>query len=442
MPEAPIPDGVEKDRPETDVATAPLPHDTAILIVAPNASTKFGGEAVLPVHYFRVLKARGYPVTLLAHVRNQPSLEESFGPNNPDIQYIENTIWHRLLAKAGRPFPGKIRHFAFGMAMNLVNERYQAKRIRTLKSQGKVDLIHQPIPVSPKVPSSIHGFDVPVVIGPMNGGMDLPEGYEDLTRASERRFEKAARAMAKLANRLLPGKARAAALVVANSRTRRALAVDHPNIVTLAENGVDLEMFSAGRKATPSVAGTIRLVYVGRLVDWKAVDVTLQAVARARLAGIEATIDIVGSGPEQRKLETLAAQLDIEDAATFHGFMKQEQCADILRQADALMLNSVFECGGAVVLEAMSIGLPVIAPDWGGPADYVRAEETGLLVHPSPRSDFADRLAQAIAVLAADPKARVEMGDAGADLIRAEFDWERKVDRMLEIYADALDRAA
>ena len=420
----------------------PLPLDTSILIVAPNASTKYGGEAVLPVHYFRVLKARGYRVTLLAHARNRPSLEEAFGADNPDIEYIEDTFWHRLLSRAGRPFPARIRHFAFGMAMNLINERYQAKRIREMQRQGRVALIHQPIPVSPKVPSSLYGFDVPILIGPMNGGMSFPEGYEDMVRTSERRFEAVARATARLANRVIPGKARAAALLVANERTREALAVSHPNVITLVENGVDISLFAPRTQPPLTPAGRIRLAFVGRLVDWKAVDITIHAIARAREAGVDATLDIVGAGPEMGRLEQLTDRLGLDAFITFHGFLTQDQCAKILHQADALMLNSVFECGGAVVLEAMSVGLPVIAPDWGGPMDYIRPE-TGILVHPAPRADYPERLAKAIAALAEDPEKRRSMGEAGAALVRAEFDWERKVDRMLEIYAEALtDKAS
>lgn len=428
MPEAPL-----------NIPAAPpqLSREAHILIVAPNASTKFGGEAVLPVHYFRVLRARGYAVTLLAHARNRASLAEAFGPGCPDIEYIEDTIWHRVIWKVGRPFPAKIRHFAFGMFMNFINERYQAKRIRALVAEGRADLIHQPTPVSPKTPSSIYGFGVPVVIGPMNGGMDLPEGYENLAKTSESRFETLARNSASLANWLVPGKARAAALVVANERTRAALSVDHETVITLPENGVDLSIFPTQRDIQPAEPGRIKLVYLGRLVDWKAVDITLKAVAQARAQGAEVTLDIIGDGAERRTLEQMTDSLGLDAQVTFHGFQSQAQCAQHLQAADALMLNSVFECGGAVVLEAMSIGLPVIAPDWGGPADYV-TPETGLLVSPVPRADFADRLAQAIIDLAQDPERRVRMGQAGAARVRAEFDWERKADRMLEIYATAL----
>ncbi len=101
--------------------------------------------------------------------------------------------------------------------------------------------------------------------------------------------------------------------------------------------------------------------------------------------------------------------LGLNGAVRFHGFRPQAECAEILQRADALILNSLYECGGAVVLEAMSMGLPVIGPDWGGPADYLD-ETCGILVHPCPRETYAARIAEAIGELAADPERRVQMG--------------------------------
>ena len=122
----------------------------------------------------------------------------------------------------------------------------------------------------------------------------------------------------------------------------------------------------------------------------------------------------------------------------FHGFRTQDECANVLTAADALILNSLRECGGAVVLEAMSLGKPVIAGDWGGPADYIDAS-CGILVHPVPRANFAQRLGQAISDLANDPERRYSMGVAGIHKIKCEFDWEKKADRILEIYQNTLE---
>jgi glycosyltransferase involved in cell wall biosynthesis len=96
-------------------------------------------------------------------------------------------------------------------------------------------------------------------------------------------------------------------------------------------------------------------------------------------------------------------------------------------------LPSLFECGGAVVLEAMAMGLPVIATDWGGPADYLD-ESCGILVKPSSREALVDGFASAMQRLAQSPELRARLGDAGYKRAREHFDWEHKINQILKIY--------
>ena len=71
----------------------------------------------------------------------------------------------------------------------------------------------------------------------------------------------------------------------------------------------------------------------------------------------------------------------------FHGFVSAGAMCRLLAGFDALVLPSLYECGGAVVLEAMAMGLPVIATKWGGPTDYLD-EKTGILIEPTGRRKF------------------------------------------------------
>lgn len=410
-----------------------------ILIVAPNASARFGGEAFLPLIYFRILSRRGHPVQLIAHHRNREELLALPDCDPARMHFVPDTRWHRMIWRAFARFPERVRDLIGGGLMTWLNERYQARIIRQLVARGEVDLIHQPIPVSPLIPSSLHRFDVPLVIGPMNGGMDFPPGYEDHEGGATRMSITLGRRLALLLNRMNPGKHKAAILLVANERTRRTLPdPHHPHIETLIENGIDFTRWRAPtqQRAVPS-PGRLRLVFLGRFVGWKAIDLTLRAVALARDGGADVTLDLLGDGEGRAELEALAADLGIADHVTFHGFRPQEDCAAVLAQSDALVLNSLRECGGAVVLEAMAMGLPVIASAWGGPLDYLNAE-SGILVHPVPREDFPRRLAGAISTLAHDPDLRARMGAAGQQIVRRDFDWEGKVDRIVQIYREAV----
>lgn len=407
-----------------------------ILIVAPNASARFGGEAFLPLKYFDLLSERGHGVRLLTHARNRDGLNEGFPHLTDRIDYIEDSAAHRMVWTLCKWMPSRLRDVLTGAILTVMTERAQARLIQDYVRQDEVDIIHQPIPVSPKQPSSIYGFGVPVVIGPMNGGMHYPKGYEDHESVLAGRIFAVGRMIATAMNLVFPGKRRAQILLVANARTRAALPVNHPRVVELVENGVDLRTWkSAAPRSVRASGAPFRLAFVGRLVDWKCVDITLAAVARARSAGTDVTLDILGNGPALPRLQELAEPLGA--AIRLHGFLPQAACAEILAKSDALILNSICECGGAVVLEAMALGLPVIASDWGGPADYLDAR-CGVLVHPEPRSLFVERLADAIVKLAQSPDLCLAMGAAGAAKVQDQFDWHAKIDRIEAIYREAM----
>ncbi|HBS34782.1 MAG TPA: group 1 glycosyl transferase, partial [Parvularcula sp.] len=123
----------------------------------------------------------------------------------------------------------------------------------------------------------------------------------------------------------------------------------------------------------------------------------------------------------------------------FDGFRPQAEIADALSSATALVLPSMRECGGAVILEAFACRTPAIATAWGGPQDYV-TPETGYLIAPSGRETFIEDFASAMRALAADPVRASEMGAAGRSRVEANFTWPAKARRILTIYAKAAER--
>ncbi len=411
-----------------------------LLILAQNASAKFGGEAFLPLKYFQILKKRDYPVKLVAHSRNREELETLLSLYQDDIYYIEDSIYHRTIWRFGSMFPKVIGDSIFGNILGIINELFQRKIVKRLVKNGEVNVVHQPIPVSPLAPSTTFGFGVPVVIGPMNGGMKYPPGYSEYQSKLSTFTVSIFRKIALLANMVLPGKRRAALLLVANDRTLAALPFRPRNVRHIVENGVDASIWAPAvpKPGANNEASGFHLVFIGRLVDWKALEITFSAIQVARSRNVDVMLHIIGDGPERSHLEKIIQSMELENYVTFYGFRDQVECARLLQDFDALILNSLFECGGAVVLEAMSLGLPAIVSDWGGPADYVDST-CGILVSPVPKQGFDQRLADAIEKLAKNPDLCSQMGRAGADKVKAEYDWDKKVDQLVKIYNELLD---
>jgi glycosyltransferase involved in cell wall biosynthesis len=416
-----------------------------VLIVAEHASLKFGGEAALPLHYYRILRRRQIPVWLVVHERTRSELESLFPLDHEHIVFVPDTRAHLFVWRLSQLLPDRISNFTMGFILRYLTQVAQRREIRRLLREQAISVIHQPIPVSPKEPSLIYGMNVPVIIGPMNGGMNYPPGFRKLQSRTERLALATGRRLADFMNRLFPGKRQAAMLLVANERTRAALPRGVcSNVVLLVENGVDLALWSVPDSAAKeSASAAAHFVFMGRLIEWKAVDLLLLAFKRAS-AQTAMTLSIIGSGDMHVKLEQMARSLDILDEKSdrpgkvcFLGWMSQADCARQLARCDALVLPSMYECGGAVVLEAMAMEVPVIATAWGGPLDYLDSS-CGILVDPSSKEAFVDDLALALIRLATHPQDRRAMGKAGSLKVARDYDWEGKVDRMLELYRSCI----
>ena len=253
-----------------------------ICIVAEHASTHFGGEAFLPLRYFSLLRSRGIDTWLVVHSRTRRELEELF-PRDLDRIFFVPDLWiHRLVFTISRALPRRVSEATFGLINQLITQFYQRSIVRNLIRTQPIDVIHQPIPISPRFPSALFSMGIPVVIGPLNGGMEFPEAF----RSNESLISRAAVAFLKLftnaGNNLLPGKKQAAVLLVANERTRNALPRGvRGRVLEMNENGVDTSAFHSGEPDN-LVRTNPLFVFVGRLVDWKAVDIAIRALARFR----------------------------------------------------------------------------------------------------------------------------------------------------------------
>jgi len=399
-----------------------------ICIVAEHASARFGGEAILPLHYFRLLRSRGVESWLVVHSRTRGELAELFPQDIDRILFVPDLWIHKLIYFLSLYLPRRLSEATLGLLNQLITQFCQRAIVRQLIIDQQIDVIHQPIPVGPRFPSMFFGLGVPRVVGPLNGGMEYPPFF----RSSESRLSRTAiaftRLFSDLANTLLPGKKGADVVLVANDRTRRALpSGTRGKVIELVENGIDVDVWQG---LCPDSESTVpRFVFVGRLVDWKAVDIVIRSLKQVPSAELE----VIGDGPMLATWESLASELGVRDRIRFAGWLPQQECAARLRSALALVLPSLYECGGAVVMEAMAMGKPVIATRWGGPADYLDAT-CGILVEPESYSGLVTGFAEAMQRLIRFPGLARSMGDAGCARAVRDFDWQRKIDQVIRIY--------
>ncbi|RUQ74673.1 glycosyltransferase family 4 protein [Azospirillum doebereinerae] len=173
----------------------------------------------------------------------------------------------------------------------------------------------------------------------------------------------------------------------------------------------------------------VRLLFLGRLIKLKGIDVLLNALASPVCRDKPWEVTIAGDG-DLETYRALAADLGIADRVRFTGWLDQKGCRRELAASDVLVQPSMFEGLPMSVLEAMAEGLTIVATPVGSVPDAIADGETGLLVPPGDTAALADALARVIDC----PTLRRNLG------IGARSRWERQFDiavyreRILDIY--------
>lgn len=407
-----------------------------VILVAENATFYSRGEAARPLHYFEGLHRRGVDVHLVVHERNRAAIHRSFADVMDRFHFVNDSNIQKTLASRSRFLPARWRLVTVTSVIHLITQARQKSIVKKLIAEcDQPCLVHQPIPITPYMPSVLFGLGVPVVIGPLNGKMDYPIPFREREPLLTMPLMQLARIVAIPLNRLLPGRCNASVILVANERTRKALPYRvRGQVVQLTPNAVDPRVWSPHPR--PKKDGPICFAFLGELVKFKGVDVLLRAF-RCVTDEIPAKLEVIGSGPERTRLEKLTEELGLKNWVTFHGRLHDEPLVECLRRADVFAFPSLREAGGAVVLEAMSLGLPVIAADWGGPSDFLSVEE-GILVPTDSPASFERGFAEAMLRLAKDEQLRHRMGKAARAKVLAGYTWDQRVRSLLELYRTLL----
>lgn len=183
-------------------------------------------------------------------------------------------------------------------------------------------------------------------------------------------------------------------------------------------------------------------ITVSRLVPWKGVDYSLRAFASASEQGLDATLQVIGDGPELNHLKTLAMELGVSDAISFSGMLPPEEVKAAMGRASALLQHSLDHSNGWVegfgvsITEASAMELPSIVTPCGGIADQVLDGETGIIV---PQRDVAS-FAAAIKRLGNDANLCRQLGTAARRRAIKHFDTAALTRRLEAVITDVAQR--
>jgi teichuronic acid biosynthesis glycosyltransferase TuaC len=202
-------------------------------------------------------------------------------------------------------------------------------------------------------------------------------------------------------------------------------------------NGVDGAVFTPLPDDRKPVSNQI--LYVGVIRHVKGVDVLLRAMRRLVDRQPAARLVLVGGGLyksyllEENRLRNLARELDLTSNVEFVGLKSPIEVAKYMRESTMLVLPSRRETFGAVLIESLACGTPVIATNCGGPSEIVN-HKVGLLV---PVEDV-EALANAMATLL-ERRENYDSAELRSYAL-GNFSWKRVADQTLSLYSEAIER--
>lgn len=371
-------------------------------------------------------------VTLCTHGRNEAALRARHP--DADIVFLHESklstwyfkFWSPLLNRAGTNWPlFHLLLYPIYAEFNRAAYKHFSKDV----TAGKYDIVHAFTPMIPRYPVKIVDAckNTSFFLGPVNGGVPFPKGFAEVAK-KEYDFYNPLRKLC----RFIPGYEKtylkAEKVWVGSQYTLKNLTELFPqgNFELLSENAVEAKTLEIAR---PPANDRCRLLFVGRLEPFKCVDLLLQALA---LVKEKYPLTIVGDGSERGKLEKLTESLGLQDRVTFKGWVAPNDVTSLYFEADLFCFPSVRDFGGAVVLEAMAAGLPVIAVNYGGVAEYA-TDACAVLIEPESPETVIKGFAKTIAELASKPEVRQSMGEA-ARRRAEEYTWESKARRIVGEY--------
>jgi glycosyltransferase involved in cell wall biosynthesis len=377
-------------------------------------------------------------VHIVTQIRNRDAFLRAGLIERTDFTAIDSEAFARpLWAIAEKLRMGEGIGWTTLQAINAISypyfERLVWQHFGTAIKRGDFDIVHRITPLSPTISSSLSGkcarAGVPFVLGPLNGGVPWPKGFE-----SERRREKEWLSYVRSAYKLLPGRKNtlrnASAVLVGSGHTFGEMPSEcSGRLVYIPENAIDPDRFS--QLAQPG-SNPLRACFVGRLVPSKGPAMLIEAAAPLLRDG-SMVLEMIGDGPMMPALRAQAKDLGIGDAITFHGWMAHEQVQDVMAQCHILSFPSIREFGGGVVLEAMALGVVPLIVDYAGPGELV-IPGTGVKVPCGAREQIIAGFQAELTKMSADPSALMNMAAAARARVEACFTWNRKAEQVAQVY--------
>lgn len=207
--------------------------------------------------------------------------------------------------------------------------------------------------------------------------------------------------------------------------------------IAVLPNGVDLKLISETKPSCQDNTGskggkTCDIIFAGRLIKEKNVNVLIKAVSLLKRDNPEVCCCIVGDGPERKTLEKLALELGVQENVKFEGFQEYRELIGKIKASKVLVLPSSREGFGMVVIEAFACGVPVVTVNekYNAAQGLVTDGVDGFVVGLEERE-----IAESVKKIAGKNKNEKNISEAA--LLKAKnFDWDKILLKLEDFYEE------
>jgi alpha-maltose-1-phosphate synthase len=392
-----------------------------LLVSALSCNSSLGSEALVGFKYAEALSRR-YETVIMA-------TPPSHAPEGATL----------LTVNAGQCLFNEV-----GAESLLRFELRQQRIARRLRHQFPFDYVHRITPSAIQEPTWAGRLGKPLIIGPIIAADAPPFGFAPLlgrpVSPPKGPRWRPSRVVGRICRTIVTRAEREqlylhqAMRILVGTRTALRHVPEHlrEKCRLVTYSGVEHEVF-VPPPARP-VTGTLRLLFVGRLIPYKGVELLLRAVEiAARRCSIE--LDIVGGADPVYKafLLRLIRELRLGSSVNFLEPVPRDQLPSLYQRADVFCFPTLCDTYGIALLEAMSCGCAVLVSDVAGAGEIVNGEN-GLKVRLNTPDQYIREYSEKIVALAQNHEFRASLGEMARKFVRREHDWDRIGDQVLAVY--------
>lgn len=368
-----------------------------ILIIAYDVNPTLGSEAGVASLWLKII-SRYYQAFVITDSKHRKDIEkEDYGK--------VNFIYIALNDPLSRFF--KKNRLYFAVYKIFINKAWPV--LNSLIYNHDFKLVHCLTPASVYMYNDLYKLKLPVMIGPLGGGLKTPKGFESLfhTNCVRENVRNLLYSLAKRSYKRNSYLANSKKILIGTHYLLDYIPYDSRKNTSIFFDGiVDTSFFIPGPKSSSTKT---HIAFIARLDPQKGPTLILEAMHKISQIRKDIRLTVAGTGRLFGEMKAFIQKHGLGDIVLLAGELNRQAVVSLLQNSDIFCLPTLREPGGVAILEAMSCGLPIITTDYGGPSFSVTGE-CGIKIKPTNISTYIDDLVRAILLLADDSQLRLKMG--------------------------------